>query len=144
MKVQAALQAETAFKKAEVLAKLKKFDEALEHLDEAIKLKGDDTEFKVYRVYYGFLQAQRGGTANEADAEKAIKAIQALMKNDANIAAGYMFLGHLYKVVGKANVAVKYFEKVLEYDDRNADAQREVRLYNMRAEKDKKKKWSPF
>lgn len=142
-KVQAVLQAETLFKKAEVLTKLKKYDESLAMLDEAIRLKGDDTEFKVYRVYFGFLQASRGGGhAAEGDAEKAIKQILALMKNDSNIAAGYMFLGQLYKhVTGKQHVAIKYFEKVLEYDPKNADAAREVRLFNMRSEKDKKKKW---
>lgn len=142
MKVQAVLQAETLFKKAEVLAKLKKLDEAITMLDEAIKLKGDDTEFKVYRAYYGFLAAQRAGLPGlEGEAERAIKSILGLMKNDSNIAAGYMFLGQLNKVIGKMPLAVKYFEKVLEYDERNAEAQREVRLHNMRAEKDKKKKW---
>lgn len=140
-KVQQVLQAETLFKKAEVLAKLKKLDEALEMLDEAIKLKGDDTEFKVYRVYYGFMHSQRHGGGDETEAEKTIKQILALMKTDSNIAAGYMFLGQLYKLVGKGNVAVKYFERVLEYDEKNAEAAREVRLFNMRAEKDKKKKW---
>jgi hypothetical protein len=142
MKVQAVLQAETLFKKAEVLAKLKKLDEAIAMLDEAIKLKGDDTEFKVFRAFYGFLAAQRAGVPElEVEAERAIKQILALMKNDSNIAAGYMFLGQLNKVIGKQALSAKYFEKVLEYDERNPEAQREVRLHNMRAEKDKKKKW---
>lgn len=139
-KVQSALQAETLFKKAEILAKMRKLDDALQHLDQALRLKPDDTEFKIYRAYYGYLHGARGTTGTDA-AEKAIKAILALLKVDANIAAGYMFLGNLYKIVNKPQVAARYFEKVLEYDERNPDAIREVRLFRMREDKDKKKKW---
>lgn len=139
-KVQAVLRAETLFKKAEILAKVKKYDEALACLDEAIQAKSDDTEFKVYRAYYGFLHASKTGGGDDS-AEKAIKSILALMKNDANIASGYMFLGLLHKAVNKPQVAVKYFEKVLEYDEKNPEAAREVRLSKLRDEKTKKKGW---
>jgi tetratricopeptide (TPR) repeat protein len=140
-KVQSVLHAETLFKKAEILSKVKKYDEALHHIEEAIGLKPDDVEFKIFRAYYAYRHAQRIGGA-DADPQIAIKAILGLMKNDANIASGYMFLAQLYKDAGKQDVAVKYFEKVLEYDERNPDAMREVRLANMRADKSKKKgKW---
>ncbi|MCK6547307.1 DnaJ domain-containing protein [Myxococcota bacterium] len=140
-KVQAVLRAETLFKKAEILSKVKKYDEALACLDEAIQAKPDDTEFKVYRAYYGYLYAAKNGAVAEDQADKAIKQILALMKNDANIASGYMFLGLLNKAVNKPQVAVRYFEKVLEYDDKNPEAMREVRLAKLRDEKTKKKGW---
>ena len=143
-KVQAVLQAETLFKKAEILMKVKKMDDAIAHLDEAISLKPDDVEFKIYRAYYGFLGEKNAANAGEL-AEKAIKQIQALLKTESNIASGYMFLGYLNKIVGKPQVAVKYFEKVLEFDEKNVEAAREVRIHRMREDKEKgsgtKKKW---
>jgi tetratricopeptide (TPR) repeat protein len=140
VKVQNVLHAETVFKKAEILARVKKWDEALEHLDEALALKPDDVEFKIFRAFYAYQRARRTG-GPEGDPQVAIKAIQILMKTDTNIASGYMFLAQLNKDLGKAELAVKYFEKVLEFDEKNPEAMREVRLHNMRSDKNKKKKW---
>jgi len=94
------LHAETLFKKAEILARVKKFDEALAHLDEALSLKGDDTEFKIFRVYYAYKNGLKSG-GPEADPQAAIKQILILMKADPNIASGYMFLAQLYKEIAK-------------------------------------------
>jgi tetratricopeptide (TPR) repeat protein len=138
-KVQAVLHAETLFKKAEILARVKKWDEAVAHIDEALSLKPDDIEFKIFRVFYAYRLSQKTAIT---DPTSAIKAILTLMKSDANIASGYMFLAHLHKEAGKPETATKYFEKVLEFDERNPEATREVRLAAMRADKSKsKKKW---
>lgn len=142
-KVQDALQSETLFKKAEILLRVKKYKEALHHIEEAIKLNGEDTEFKILRAYIVYLDAARQGDAVPA-ATAAIKHILALMKNNANIANGYLYLGHLNKVVDKGAVAVKYFEKVLEYDPNHPEATREVRIARMRDAKKKKKKIWPL
>ncbi len=140
-KVQDALQSETLFKKAEILLRVKKYREALTHIEEAIQLNGEDIEFKILRAYIVYLDAARQGDAVPA-AQAAIKHILALMKNNANIANGYLYLGHLHKVVDKGPIAVKYFEKVLEYDSNHPEATREVRIARMRdAKKKKKKRW---
>ncbi len=139
-KVQDTLRAEMLFKKAEILTKVKKYDEALSHLTEAIQLNDGDQEFKVHRAYVTYLRAAKQGKGEEA-AQIAIKTIQGVLKTDANIASGYLFLGYLNKAVNKPEVAVRYFEKVLEYDDHHADAIREVRVANLRKEKAKKGKW---
>lgn len=137
-KVQNTLHAETLFKKAEILVRMRKYEEAMEHLEEAMALNPQDKEFKIYAAYAGYLRlAKKGGDPQDA-AELAIRKILEIMKTDANIASGYLFLGHLNKIAGKAEVAVRYYEKVLEYDEGNQEAAREVRLAGMR--KDKKKK----
>jgi curved DNA-binding protein CbpA len=139
LKAQNVLRAETLFKKGGILFKMRRYDEALAHLDEAVTLKPDDNEFKVFRAYYGYRLTSKTGSDPEA-AQKSIKTILGLMKNDANIAAGYLFLGHLNKEIGKPDLAGRYFEKVLEYDEKNQEALREVRLANLRQEKGKKKR----
>jgi tetratricopeptide (TPR) repeat protein len=139
-KVQEALAAETLFKKAEIFLKVRKFDEAFEHLEEAIRLKPKDTEFKISRAYAAYLRAARN-SPSEAAAQAAIKEILGLMKNDANIASGYLYLGHLHKAVNKPELSLKYFEKLLEYDENHVEALREVRIANLRKDKKTKKKW---
>ena len=104
--MQQALQSETYFKKAEILLRVRKYGEALEHIEEAIALNPQDTEFKVFRTYLHFFT----GVADEEAAIEAIKGILDLMKTEPNIASGYLYLGHLNKEAGKAQVAVRYFE----------------------------------
>ncbi|MEQ9504082.1 MAG: DnaJ domain-containing protein [Deltaproteobacteria bacterium] len=142
-KVQDALQSETLFKKAEILLRVKKYKEALQHIEQAIALNDDDIEFKVLRSYIVYLDAAKQGDAVPA-ATAAIKHILALMKNNANIASGYLYLGHLNKVVDKGPLAIKYFEKVLEYDENHPEALREVRIARLRESKKKKKKRWPL
>lgn len=139
VKVQNALHAETLFKKAEVLGKVRKFDEAVAFLDDAISLKSDDLELKVFREYFALRQAQKVG--QPVDVEATIRNLQGLMKGAGNLISGFLFLAYLCKEAGKADSAHKYFEKVLDLDEHHAEALREIRLANMRAEKAKKKKW---
>lgn len=143
-KAQDILQSETLFKKAEILVKVRKYEEALEHLDRAIVLNSNDTEFKIFRAYLGYLVGSRQGGREEL-AQEAIKKILGLMKNEPMIASGYLWLAHLNKAVGKPEVSLKYYEKVLEFDEHHVEAQRELRTAAMRKEKDdkNKKKW-PF
>ncbi len=139
-KVEAALEAETLFKKAEILLRVKKYKEALDHLDEARRLAGSDPEFEVLRAYLVYLDTARRGGA-EAAAAAAIRAIFEAMKTDGNIIRGYLYLGYLHKTVQKPDVAVKYFKKVLEYDESHAEALREVRLAQSRKDREKKRRW---
>ncbi len=140
VRVQNTLHAETLFKKAEILVKVRKYDEASEHLRQAIALNPDDKEFRIYAAYVDYLlETKMQGSDATAAGEAATRKIMTIMKNDANIASGYLFLGHLNKALGKVDLAVKYFEKVLEYDPNHQDATREVRLAGMRKSKQKKK-----
>ncbi|MEL7370464.1 MAG: J domain-containing protein [Myxococcota bacterium] len=142
--VKDALQAETAFKKAEILVRVRKYEEALEQIDEAIRLNDADVEFKIQREYIFFLNAARTGDVNET-AKAAIRNVTDMMKNNETIASGYLVLGHLNKAINKLTSATRNFEKVLEYDPDHPVANQEVRLANARRErgnpKKKKKGW---
>lgn len=135
--VQAILEAENLFRKAESLVRSRKYPEAVEAISEAIHLKPDDVEFKIHKVYFEFLTKKRD---RELAAENAARDIRGLLKDDEKIASGYLFLGRLYKVVDDVDKAIRNFKKVLEYDPKNTEATSELRLANMRKSK-KKKKW---
>lgn len=140
-KVQASLQSETHFKKAEILLRVRKYAEAQGELEMAIKLNPDDTEFKILREYIVYLVAAKQKDGEAVAAEKATRAILGLMKLNANIASGYLYLGHLQNALGKEELALKYFEKVLEYDEHHPEATSQVRVGRMRKDRKKKKRW---
>ncbi len=141
-KVQDTLRAETLFKKAEVLTRVKKYEEAIAHLDEALELNPEDTEFKVLRAYLQYLQGCRQGLDPAETASKTAKEIQQHLVENPDIASAYLFLGHLSNAMNKPDSALKYFQRVLEYQERHPEASSQVRLLRMRKEKNtKKKKW---
>jgi tetratricopeptide (TPR) repeat protein len=135
----ALIEAEVMWKKAEALVRTRKYDEALEMINGAVERKPKDTELKVYQIYYRFLASKDD---REVAAQDAIKDILVTMKNEPDIASGYLFLARLNKAAGKTELSLKYFKKLLEYDAKNHEAESEIRLATMRQEKaDKKKKW---
>lgn len=138
-KAQQALRAETSFKKAEVLVRVKKFQEAATYIREATELAPDDKEFQIFQIYIEYLVAH-GSSRDAAAAESAAQRILQTMKFDATLANGYLYLAHLYRDSGKADLSLRYFEKVLEFDENHPEATREVRLARARKEREKKKK----
>ena len=144
-KVQDVLHSETLFKKAEILVRVKKYDEALAHLEEAIRLNEADAEFRTFKSYVEYLVAAKEGE-RIVPAEKAIKEIQAALREQENIASAYLALGHLYRAVEKHQLSLRNFEKVLEYDEHHPEATRHIRMARSRQaqeQKKKKKRWLP-
>lgn len=133
--VRAALEAETCFKKAEVLFKVKKYAEGLEQLEQALKRKPDDIEFQIHHVYYRLLASK----ATDDGIRAAITSITNLLKKDPNLASALLILGRLHRQIGDQERSVKCFKKVLDFDPRNHEAASEVRLANLRQQKEKKK-----
>ena len=135
-------QAELAFQKALVLIKRRKYDEALAEIDNAIELNSNEAKYKIQRHYIQYLDAAKSGDI-EGAAQQAIRKILDVMNLNANIVDGYLLLGELHKVVNKPEVAHRYYEKVLEYEEGHPVAMQEVRLGNMRKERNakKKKRW---
>lgn len=133
--VAAILEAEDLFKKGEALVRMRKYDEAVAALKEAIELKPEDPEFEIHLTYYEFLTRKAN---REFAAEDAIRRITQQLKKQPNLASAHLFLGRLFKVANKADQAVKAFQKVLQFDERNTEAQSELRLANMRKEKKRK------
>ena len=132
--VRAVIEAETLFKKSEILARMKKYGEALDLLDQAISRKPDDIEFKIHRSFFRY-------SSQKLDAETAIKEITVELKKQPNIAAGYLFLARLHKANDNIEGALKFYKKLLEHDPKNHEAESEIRLQTMRQSRTQKKKW---
>lgn len=133
--VRAVLEAETFFRKAEALTRMKKYAEALEHIDQAIK-RSDEPEFRIHRAYLSYHTGP-----SEAAAQRALDEIALLLKKNPTLASGQLFLARLNKALHRPELAMKHFKKLLELDPRNHEAESELRLFAMRQDKSQKKKW---
>lgn len=132
--VKAILESETLFKKAEIMARMRKYPEALDLLDQALARKPGDPEFRLHRSFYRFM-------AKQIEPELALQEISTELKKQPTIAAGFLFVARINKSLDKMEAAIKAFKKVLDLDPRNHEAESELRLASMRKDKQQKKKW---
>lgn len=143
VKAQNAVLAETCFKKAEVFMRVRKYDEAIEQIDQALDLNSDEPEFRVYRKYLGYLATTRGEVDAEL-AEQTIDEIKDAIRTQPNLLSAHLFTAQLYKALGNNKLMARNYKKVLEIDPNHAEAAQELRLEQLRREKDKQKKKSWF
>ncbi|NJK88977.1 MAG: J domain-containing protein [Myxococcales bacterium] len=144
VKAQNALLAETALKKAEILLRVKKHEEALEQIDHAIALNNEEPEYHIFHAYLRYL-LRSGGTPSSDEAVPAVEAIKDI-QGDKAILSGFVFQAHLHKAIGNSKQMVQCYEKVLEIDASHAEAKQELRAEALRREraaaaKNTKKKW---
>lgn len=132
--VRAILDAESCFLKAEAMVKSRRWKDALSSLDEGLALKRDDKEMLIYKAY---VEAMIDGAY-----PKAIRRITELLGKDENLLSAFLFLARLHKAASDMDAAVRMFKRVQQIDPHNNEAASEIRLTNMRKEKEKKKgKW---
>ena len=91
-------------------------------------LNPEEAEFYAWRGYARFLLAQDRKAAFEECASDIRKAIKMLDR----CVPAFLFLGQMQKVIGDTKGAAASFQKVLQLDDRNVEAQRELRMLGKR------------
>lgn len=133
------MEAEAAFQKGEVLLNARKYKQALGEFDRAVELNPDEGEFYIYRGYARFMaDPDMDGMKRRQCSEMILRGLQ--MRDD-NVADGYLFLGRIEVRAGNDDKAAKMFKKALSIEGNHVEATRELRLLNMRKEKDKKPFW---
>ncbi|MBK8013613.1 MAG: DnaJ domain-containing protein [Deltaproteobacteria bacterium] len=142
-RVQDVLRAEVIFKKALILVRVRKYGEALAHIDEAITLNATEPEFRVYRPYVEYLNATQGRRDPQLAERHRLEIAPLLEKHPAS-ALGHLCMGLLYRQGNDDARALRCFEKVLEFDAQQPEALDQVRLLTRRVRdtKDAKKRRS--
>ena len=126
--VEAILKAEELFRKASVLVKGKKFAEAVKMLDEAIQLNADEAEFYALRGYSRFFTH----TDKKAGYAEALRDFTTCTKKNDKVAVAYYYHGVIAKLCGDNTAALKHFQRTVELQPGNIEAQREIRLAQQR------------
>jgi DnaJ domain len=116
--------AEEAFQKAEILIKARKYQEGLDLLEEAIVLNDQEAEFHAWHGYAKFLLAKDRKSAYAecvAECKRALKLVKVCVP-------AYLLMGHMAKAIGELKTAEAAYHRVLELDEKNIEAQRELRV----------------
>ena len=119
------LRAATAFQKAEVLMKRNNLAAALEEARKAVELDSSQAD-------YIALLAWVESTQLNSNLEEILARIEKAQRLEPNNTRIRWYRGSILKRLGKNGRAVGDFRFIVENDPRHLDAQREIRLYEMR------------
>lgn len=127
--VQKVLRAASCFQKAEVLFKKRDMVAAEEQARKAVE---DDPSQSEYQALYAWIQAQRADRMESGKYDDLIVILdQSVAAMPENIRILW-YRGQLLKRAARMNKALKDFKKILELRPSHVDAQREIRLWEMR------------
>jgi CheY-like chemotaxis protein/curved DNA-binding protein CbpA len=130
---QRAVQAELQFQQGEVKLKRRDFPGALECFKWAVKLYPEEGEYHAHLGWAKYLA--------EPNDRSVLKEALEHVKKGAKLAPDrekpYLFLGRLYQAAGRADIAQKMFARCVQIKSDCVEALRELRLMQMRREKEK-------
>jgi len=128
-----ALSAETSFQRGEAAMRTRNYGEALMAFGQAMSEYPDEGE---YHAHYGWclhlLHPDDTGLIGEA-----IEHVQRGIKLARDRDKPYLYLGRLYKTIGKLQAAEKMFTRAVQIRPDGLESMRELRLLNMRRDKSK-------
>jgi curved DNA-binding protein CbpA len=118
------LESEELFRRGTLLAKARKFTEAVKAFEDAIEANKEDGELFVWRGFAKFfLHEDKARGLQEATRD-----INLGLKVKPNSAQAYYFLGVISKLMGDVKTAKQHFSRCVQVDSKHLDAQRELRL----------------
>jgi CheY-like chemotaxis protein len=128
-----ALAAEQLFQKGVQALRGRGFNEAFESFKKAVELYPDEGEYLAHLGWARYL-----GDPEDAGAQQeAIKALRRAAKLAPDSEKPYLFLGQVFKGCGQAELAERMFLRAVQQDSDCVEALRELRLINLRREKQK-------
>lgn len=138
-KVEVVIEAAMSYQKAEVCFKRNDFVQAEAMCRRAVELDGTQAE---YFAMLAWLEAMKPANQSKEATLERIRDLDRALGINERCERAYFFRAQLHKRIGNDDAAYRDFKKSFELNPRNLDAQREVRLLEMRKgvpkEKDKK------
>ena len=128
---QRALAAETAFQSGIGMIQRRAHEEALMQFGKSLELNPEDGE---YHAYYGWC-LYLCNPDSSIMVEEAIEHVKRGARLAGDREKPFLFLGRLYKVMGKVAPAERMFSRAVQIQPNCMEAMRELRLINLRREK---------
>lgn len=119
------MRAVSAYQRAEVLLKKRDFDGAEREAHDAMT---GDPEQADYKALYAWVCAQRPRDSYE----DLVELLDQALKTEPTNQRALWYRGQLHKRLGRPNRAIRDFRTLLELNPKHLDAQREMRLHEMR------------
>jgi len=128
-----AVEAELCFQKGKTALRQSDYERALAHFREAIELFPEEGD---YHAHLGWaLHCSRPDDAKRA--EEAMLHVKRAIKLASDREKPYLFMGRICNAIGRPEAALKMFTRALNIQPECVEALRELRLLNMRREKEK-------
>lgn len=128
----AILNAEHQFLKGERLLKAGNVAKAFEAFGAAVELYPKESE---YQACYGWTMFKMSHPSDMPKANEGEKIIRSALTMNARNDKAHLFLGQIARIKGNLDEAKKHFDKALEIQPDNVEAQRELRVLDMRESK---------
>ena len=129
--VHGVLRAEAIVDEALLDMKRRQWPSALEKLEEARTLNPDDPLYDVHAAWARYHM----GSKKAENIKDAVSQLKAATKRQQNLALAYQYLGQIHFNQNQYDEAKRWWKLCLEYEPRNVDVQRGIRLINTRAQK---------
>lgn len=130
--VSAILRAEALVDDALADMRRSQFADAKTKLEEAIQLNGEDPLYRVQLAWATYGANKKSAAAQE----QAVGLLKAAVKERENIPEAYQYLGQIYFDRAEYKQAIRWWKKCLEWEPKNMDASRGLRLATTRLEKE--------
>jgi len=128
-----ALEAETEFQKGESNLRARDYEIALRYFGSALQRYPEEGEYHAHYGWCLYLCHPDDSTI----AQEAIEHVKRGVKLARDREKPYLFLGRLYKAVGRSATAEKMFTRAVQIRPDSVEALREIRLMNLRRQKGK-------
>jgi len=109
-----------------------RYAEAKTALEEAIQLNPDDPLYRVQLGWATYCENKK----SESSQNQAIDILKQAVKAQENIAEAYQYLGQIYFDRKDYKQAIRWWKRCLEWDKKNMEATRGLRLATSRLEKE--------
>jgi tetratricopeptide (TPR) repeat protein len=126
------LSAEEAFRLGEMALRRQLLPQAVEQFKRALELNPDEGEHHALHAWTVWCITPD----KERVATEVRRGMQRAIELNSKCAPAFFYLGQVYKHLGDRDRAYNHFRKALELQPGHVDAEREVRLHDMRKGKD--------
>ena len=127
-----AVDAEKSFQKGEVFLRKGDYAQAIECFSEAIKVNPGENQ---YRAYLAWARFDDPRARKEVVAREALATLQQVVTSEPRFSRGHYWIGQIWKYLNDPKQAERAFREALKQDKGNLEAEREVRLLEMRKAK---------
>jgi tetratricopeptide (TPR) repeat protein len=128
----AIVDAEKSFQRGEVFLRKGDYAQAIEAFSDAIKVNPSEQQ---YRAYLAWARFDDPRARKELVAREALATLQQVVGAEARFARGFFWIGQIWKFLNDAIQAERNFREALRLDRGLVDAEREIRLLEMRKAK---------
>ncbi len=128
-KLNAVVDAAINFQKVDVLVKRRRYDEALQICNQAMKVVRREADYPAMKAWILLLDQ---GVKDERVANEIRALLKKTFQLNTDHVHGHFVRAHFLKRMGDHDKALKHFKKVAKLDPKNLEAVREVRIAAMR------------